>query len=67
MISSSGKNDEYTDAHRAIWHNKASSQGLVCVICGRVPALERREAFYDTGLCRFCAGELDEETAAEKA
>jgi hypothetical protein len=30
-----------------------------------VPALERRPAFYDTGLCRLCDGELSEEASVE--
>jgi hypothetical protein len=58
-------NEKPTDSQRAIWHDKASSQGLVCVICGRPPALERRPAFYDTGLCEACAGELDSEASTD--
>ena len=53
--------NQYTDTHRALWRAKAMSQGIVCVVCGRVPRLERRPAFFDTGLCRACASELDVE------
>lgn len=52
----------YTEAQRAGWRDQAVRQGLVCVVCGQTPMLERRHAFYDTGLCASCAGELDEET-----
>lgn len=52
--------DEITAAYRAIWHAKAIGQGLVCVICGRVPRLERRPEFFDTGLCAACDTELGE-------
>lgn len=52
------ENEDPTDGHRAAWHAMASSQGLVCVLCGRVPRLERRPDFFDTGLCRDCDAEL---------
>jgi hypothetical protein len=48
----------HTPAQQALWHAKAASQGLVCLICGRVPTLEHRHAFYDTGLCTSCASEI---------
>jgi hypothetical protein len=43
---------------RAAWRAKAAAQGLVCLVCGEIPALERREHFYDTGLCGACAHDL---------
>jgi hypothetical protein len=49
---------------RIAWKLKATSQGLVCLICGKVPMLERREVFYDTGLCRVCAGEDEPDTTS---
>lgn len=51
---------DLTEIHRALWHVKASSQGLVCLVCRRVPCLERRAAFFDTGLCMVCDADLDE-------
>ena len=39
---------------RIAWRIKAQAQGLVCMICGRIPRLERRELFYDTGICQAC-------------
>ena len=47
---------EYRQALRRAWRIKAAAQGLVCIICCKVPSLERREEFYDTGLCAACAG-----------
>jgi hypothetical protein len=58
MTEDTSQADALTDAHRAMWHALASSQGLVCLICGRVPRLERRPDFYDTGLCRDCAPDV---------
>ena len=46
---------------RIAWRIMAKSQGLVCLICGKVPAWERRPEFYDTGLCRGCAEELSDD------
>ncbi len=47
---------------RTAWRLKAKIQGLVCLVCGKIPALERRPEFYDTGLCRGCADELGDKT-----
>jgi hypothetical protein len=30
-------------------------QGMLCMSCLEIPALEHRHAFYDTGLCETCA------------
>jgi RNA polymerase-binding transcription factor DksA len=57
----------YTEAQRAGWQAQAARQGLVCVVCGQTPKLERRHAFYDTGLCADCAGELAAESRPEGA
>lgn len=38
----------------------ASAQGMVCLVCRDVPALEQRGEFYDTGLCAACAEELND-------
>jgi hypothetical protein len=53
----------YTDEQKAAWKTIADAQGIVCVICLNAPALQRRDAFYDTGLCRHCAAELEAESA----
>lgn len=49
----------YTESERKAWRDRAAAQGLVCVVCGEIPKLERRPEFYDTGLCRSCATDLD--------
>jgi hypothetical protein len=51
-----------TSAHEAeglTWNLVAKLQGIVCMICGKPPALHRRAEFYDTGLCRGCAAEIE--------
>lgn len=55
----------YTEQQRDAWTRVAKAQGLVCFICCEPPALHRRHEFYDSGLCRACAAELDP-TAAVK-
>ena len=42
-------------AAREQWRRLAVMQGLLCVSCREAPSLERRHAFYDTGLCETCA------------
>lgn len=49
----------YTEEQRKAWRRAARGQGLVCLLCGEPPALHRRHEFYDSGLCRACAAELD--------
>lgn len=44
---------------RAAWKTLASAQGMVCLVCRDVPALEQRGEFYDTGLCAACSAELN--------
>jgi hypothetical protein len=59
MINESDKLSAATLAvKRAAWRTRAAAQGLVCLVCGEIPALERRAAFYDTGLCGACAHEI---------
>jgi hypothetical protein len=50
-----------SDAVSKAWLIVARQQGIVCVVCGSPPALERRAEFYDTGLCRSCAAQIDAE------
>jgi hypothetical protein len=40
---------------RALWIRTATMQGIVCVACLEAPAMEHRDAFFDTGLCQRCA------------
>jgi hypothetical protein len=42
-------------AARAAWRRRAQMQGLFCMSCREVPALEHRGDFYDTGLCEACS------------
>lgn len=42
-------------AARMAWRRRAEMQGLFCMGCLEVPALEHRGAFYDTGLCEACS------------
>ncbi|HWA61280.1 MAG TPA: hypothetical protein VG939_07890 [Caulobacteraceae bacterium] len=53
------KREPGVDAENQAWKTIAISQGLVCLVCGEPPALKRRDVFYDSGLCRRCAAELD--------
>jgi hypothetical protein len=46
-------------ALQAAWRSRAAAQGLVCFVCGAIPAIEDRDQFYDTGLCGACARELN--------
>jgi hypothetical protein len=39
---------------RALWKQTATMQGIVCVDCRDAPALEHRDAFFDTGVCERC-------------
>ena len=48
----------FTEEQRIAWRQVAQGQGLVCLICHEPPALHKRDAFYDSGLCRACAAEL---------
>jgi hypothetical protein len=63
MLAGADDNPTPTNTQQRAWQLKAASQGLVCLVCGRVPALERRPLFYDTGLCRDCAEEQELEQA----
>jgi hypothetical protein len=54
----------YTEDQKTSWKTVANAQGIVCVVCLEPPALQRRGAFYDTGLCRYCAAELEVEAPA---
>jgi hypothetical protein len=49
----------HSEADAAAWAMIAKQQGLVCMVCGKPPALQRREEFYDSGLCRSCAAEIE--------
>ena len=49
----------YTEQQRDAWKRIARAQGLVCHVCLEPPALHRRNEFYNPGLCRACAAELD--------
>jgi hypothetical protein len=40
---------------RDLWRRRAAMQGMLCMSCLEIPALEHRHAFYDTGLCETCA------------
>ena len=55
--------DKKIDHHhlRSAWKTVASAQGLVCLVCREVPALEHRAKFFDTGLCAACAEDLADE------
>ena len=57
----------YTEEHQIAWRQVATSQGLFCMACNEPPALSHRDAFYDTGLCERCAGELSMSDAAPAA
>ena len=48
-----------SEAAAQAWKSTARAQGLVCMICGDPPALAKRHEFYDSGLCRACAGVID--------
>lgn len=48
-----------SEVEMSAWTLTARLQGIVCVICGKPPALHRRAEFYDTGLCRACAAEIE--------
>jgi hypothetical protein len=50
--------DSELEAAREAWRRRAQMQGLFCMGCHEVPALEHRGAFYDTGLCETCARQL---------
>ena len=45
------------------WRRIAAMQGMLCMSCLEIPALEHRHAFYDTGLCESCAEGLGEQAA----
>jgi hypothetical protein len=51
---------QFTEDQRIAWRQVAKAQGLVCFICYEPPALHKRDAFYDSGLCRACAAELEQ-------
>jgi hypothetical protein len=52
----------HSEADAAAWAMIAKQQGLVCMVCGTPPALQRRQEFYDSGLCRACAAEIEAES-----
>jgi hypothetical protein len=47
-------------AARDQWRRLAVMQGMLCIGCSEIPALEHRHAFYDTGLCEACAAGMSE-------
>lgn len=49
---------EVLTIRREAWRTRAVAQGLFCFVCGEVPSLERRDQYYDTGLCDGCASSL---------
>ena len=54
MIQFSTADLEMQIARRA-WRERAAREGIYCFDCLDVPALEHRQAYYDTGLCERCA------------
>jgi hypothetical protein len=50
----------YSEEQKAAWSVVARLQGIVCLVCGEPPKLQNRHVFYDSGLCRVCAADIDD-------
>lgn len=60
MLNNLGSDNLFNEPVRLAWKRKAEAQGIVCLLCKNVPRLERRAAFFGTGLCARCSDEMEQ-------